>query len=546
MAGTLSCLAHGSLAVGYVRGQPDFWASTDHADEKTAIDNALRDCRAAGAQRCQTFKTFQDTCMGFAASPSGTTTFAAASDQQRAAQAARAQCDVRSDRCIASAVCDKSPAIIRDQPSQANGPDHKPPPKSFFIWPNRDHRTSRVIEIYFGTFYLALLVVAVLGTWLASSLFYTARTEVLKRRLPLALCMTLPAAIGFWIHDADRVRLPNLIAQNAGEIFVRLWACTGVLAAVALGTTWHRYFSRKQFTLEPRNLLLYALPVAVLLISFGHLFLDYGFPIPSICIDEKQTLFHPCTFYRYEGFAFIVIVFIFLFSMAKETPADAGVSAAYVKVGRLLRSANVEAGAFLKDLFVTAPASVDQQIKKWKDERGTPSNLSASYGLSPPPNTGAIALKVRRSQRTTIFGRLLFVVDVRMGLSRSDLDLVRKYRLGKEVVYDSKSRQRHTEVMAAHLSLPDGQARLSDSVPTQLLSAAKTVFRLGRAGVRATAAALSLRITIESLLAGKHIECANLGEVMEAENAIIVAMQNLRAYLDTAALFDGREHLLEF
>jgi hypothetical protein len=35
-------------------------------------------------------------------------------------------------------------------------------------------------------------------------------------------------------------------------------------------------------------------------------------------------------------------------------------------------------------------------------------------------------------------------------------------------------------------------------------------------------------------------------ELLGAENAIVEAAQNLRAYLDTATTFDGGEDLLEF
>jgi hypothetical protein len=71
------------------------------------------------------------------------------------------------------------------------------------------------------------------------------------------------------------------------------------------------------------------------------------------------------------------------------------------------------------------------------------------------------------------------------------------------------------------------------------------LYRLFRASWSATAAALSLRITVGSLLSGVHAECKSLEELLEAENAIVKAAQTLRSYLDTATTFDGREDLFE-
>jgi hypothetical protein len=82
-------------------------------------------------------------------------------------------------------------------------------------------------------------------------------------------------------------------------------------------------------------------------------------------------------------------------------------------------------------------------------------------------------------------------------------------------------------------------------VGAQLLGAGKTLYRLARAGVSATAAALSLRITVSSLISGVHVECQSMSELLEAETAILEAGQNLRRYLETAATFDGREEIIE-
>jgi hypothetical protein len=71
------------------------------------------------------------------------------------------------------------------------------------------------------------------------------------------------------------------------------------------------------------------------------------------------------------------------------------------------------------------------------------------------------------------------------------------------------------------------------------------MYRLGRASVSAAMAALSLRITVDSLIRGVHVECNSMDELLAAEKAIREAASNLKAYLDTAATFDGREEVIE-
>jgi hypothetical protein len=56
----------------------------------------------------------------------------------------------------------------------------------------------------------------------------------------------------------------------------------------------------------------------------------------------------------------------------------------------------------------------------------------------------------------------------------------------------------------------------------------------------------SARLTVNNLMSGQHIECKDLDELLGAEAAIVEACQNLKAYLETALTFDGREELHEF
>ena len=59
-------------------------------------------------------------------------------------------------------------------------------------------------------------------------------------------------------------------------------------------------------------------------------------------------------------------------------------------------------------------------------------------------------------------------------------------------------------------------------------------------------AALSLNISIDSLARGQHIECKDLEELLETEEAVMDACRTLKRYLDTAATFNGSLALIDF
>ena len=126
-----------------------------------------------------------------------------------------------------------------------------------------------------------------------------------------------------------------------------------------------------------------------------------------------------------------------------------------------------------------------------------------------------------------------------LGFDRVELDpeakgLISKYGLGSLVVYDSKARQQRAE--AAYVNFD--QATYS-STGRSLWSSAKGL-------ANAAMMAMSLRVTVSNLIGGQHIECKDLDELLGAESAIVEACKNLKAYIETALTFDGREELLEF
>ena len=147
-------------------------------------------------------------------------------------------------------------------------------------------------------------------------------------------------------------------------------------------------------------------------------------------------------------------------------------------------------------------------------------------------------LKLRRSQRSggLLGGKVIFALDARADLSAEERSLVSKYALGKLVVYDSEARKKHADAASDHF----------DTSQSMQVGVGKQVWGLTRGIVSAAIAALTLRITVDSLAQGQHIECKDLDELLGAEAAIREACTNLKAYLVTALTFDGREEVVEF
>ena len=135
-------------------------------------------------------------------------------------------------------------------------------------------------------------------------------------------------------------------------------------------------------------------------------------------------------------------------------------------------------------------------------------------------------LILKRNQRSAgmLGNKVLFGLIARVDLSKDERDNIAKYRLGSEVVYSSDARDRHIDkaqaAAAGHVGLVKGFVAMA-------------------------AATLSLKCTIDSLAAGQYIECKDLPELMAAENAVREGCQTIKDYLAAAAMFDGREEVVE-
>lgn len=138
-------------------------------------------------------------------------------------------------------------------------------------------------------------------------------------------------------------------------------------------------------------------------------------------------------------------------------------------------------------------------------------------------------LKIQRSQREggVVSKSVIFCLDARVEFTAAEQASITRYKLHKQVIYNSEASKRHLDSAAGHQE--------GNTLGGNLRSLASVAM-----------AALNLNISIESLQRGQHVECKSMDELLGAEEAIMTACRNLKSYLETAATFDGREVLIDF
>ncbi|MDG4577078.1 MAG: hypothetical protein P9C36_15725 [Defluviicoccus sp.] len=129
-------------------------------------------------------------------------------------------------------------------------------------------------------------------------------------------------------------------------------------------------------------------------------------------------------------------------------------------------------------------------------------------------------LHIIRSQKTAglIAKSVVFCVDARAQYTAEERAKIIKYNLGYVLVYESEKRKAHLAAAS------DGRGFLSSML-------------------HSIAAGLSLRITLDSLGQGHHIELKSLDELLAAEQAMDEACTQAKLFLEIADGFDGREIL---
>lgn len=116
-------------------------------------------------------------------------------------------------------------------------------------------------------------------------------------------------------------------------------------------------------------------------------------------------------------------------------------------------------------------------------------------------------LLLRHDQKTTgmISHSVTFTLDARAELTGEEAENVKKYKMGKTILYTNFEEDKTSVVRSL--------ARV----------------------------ATAIRVTIDSLIEGQHFEGKDIIEMIDIEERIKEACKNFKLVLDTAAQFGGEE-----
>lgn len=145
-------------------------------------------------------------------------------------------------------------------------------------------------------------------------------------------------------------------------------------------------------------------------------------------------------------------------------------------------------------------------------------------------------LKIQRSQRVggVLGNTVFFCLDVRADYSPEEQSNVCKYKLGPQVIYNSKAARRHLDKAKQGLDR------------TQSDDWKESASGLASGMVSLAMSRLHLNISIASLARGHHIECRDLPELLEAEQTVREACKSVTNFLAIAETFNGSEIVVEY
>ena len=119
-------------------------------------------------------------------------------------------------------------------------------------------------------------------------------------------------------------------------------------------------------------------------------------------------------------------------------------------------------------------------------------------------------LLLRRDQKSGLMGGVTFTLDVRAELTDEETSNIRKYKLGKTVLYT--------------------RGEITDPGKGLLGLASRLAFK-----------AMNISVSVDDLLGGKRVDCKDVVEMLAVEEQIKEASQTFKAVLDAAAHFGGEE-----
>ena len=119
-------------------------------------------------------------------------------------------------------------------------------------------------------------------------------------------------------------------------------------------------------------------------------------------------------------------------------------------------------------------------------------------------------LLLRRDQRSSTFGKVIFTLDVRAELSDEERSNIAKYKLDGTMLYQ--------------------RDELVDPGKGLLGLASRLAFK-----------AMNITVSVRDLSGGKRIECKDIVEMLAVEDQIKEAAKTFNAVLAAAAHFGGEE-----
>jgi F420-0:gamma-glutamyl ligase-like protein len=123
-------------------------------------------------------------------------------------------------------------------------------------------------------------------------------------------------------------------------------------------------------------------------------------------------------------------------------------------------------------------------------------------------------LLIRRSQKSSLMGKAVFVLEVRADITAEEVTNINKYKLADTLLYErSDTRAKGSGVFG-----------FTASVAANLVLAA-----------------MNISISVADLANGRKIECKDIIEMLAVEEQIKEAATTFKQVLDAAASFGGEE-----
>lgn len=119
-------------------------------------------------------------------------------------------------------------------------------------------------------------------------------------------------------------------------------------------------------------------------------------------------------------------------------------------------------------------------------------------------------LLLRRDQRSSMMGKVIFQLDVRAEISRDEMESIRRYKLGETLLYT--------------------KGEIVDPGRGLLGLASRMAFH-----------AMNISVTVNDLVNGKRIECKSIIEMLAVEEQIKEAALTFKQVLNAAVFFGGEE-----